>query len=187
MVLGADPVRDEKPTKDGALHTRLSTGNNLVGRFERCQTATARADAARVTSPVASWARARVQPETAAWIVLAVAVGLVGWSIVYSVQGAFLPELFPVQMRYTGAGLAYQITGAIGGSIPLVSVFLPNTFDTTVSVSLLVAATAVVTLFAIAVASETRRISYPPPLTVTPGNGQVQNLSLRLRHENVCS
>lgn len=31
-------------------------------------------------------------------------------------MGAFLPELFPVDVRYSGAGLTYQLGGILGAS-----------------------------------------------------------------------
>jgi metabolite-proton symporter len=43
----------------------------------------------------------------------------------YAPLGAFLPEQFPVTVRYTGAGLAYQLGGILGASLaPLISQWL---------------------------------------------------------------
>lgn len=88
-------------------------------------------------------------------IIGAIAAGLVSWSILFGVQGAFLPELFPPLVRYTGASLAYQLTGAIGGLVPVVSLGLMRSYDTPLAISGLVAATAVISLIALWVAPET--------------------------------
>jgi MFS family permease len=42
-------------------------------------------------------------------------------------MGAYLPEQFPVELRYTGAGLAYQFGGILGASFaPYISQLLVN-------------------------------------------------------------
>ena len=54
---------------------------------------------------------------------LALALFLMGCS--FAPMGAFLPEQFPVAVRYTGAGLAYQLGGIIGASFaPAISQWL---------------------------------------------------------------
>lgn len=83
------------------------------------------------------------------WVSAAFAVGIVGWSVLYGAQGAFLSELFPSRVRYTGASLAYQVTGALGGLVPLASLSLLETLGTTTSIATFVALTAVVSLVAI--------------------------------------
>ncbi|MGY2680698.1 MFS transporter [Pseudomonas tolaasii] len=88
-------------------------------------------------------------------MVLAITVGLFFWAIAYGVQGAFLPELFPASVRYSGASLSYQITGAIGGVIPLVATSLLAWSGSTMSISILVCGIAIVSLVAIYVAPET--------------------------------
>ncbi|MEJ5919396.1 MULTISPECIES: MFS transporter [unclassified Corynebacterium] len=40
------------------------------------------------------------------------------FGIAYGPAGAMLPELFRVDLRYTGAGLAYNIAAILGGAIP---------------------------------------------------------------------
>ncbi len=87
--------------------------------------------------------------------IFAIAVGLALWAIAYGVQGALLPELFPAEVRYSGASLAYQITGAAGGLLPLVAASLMQSFGSTVPVASLVLGTAVVSLVAIKFCPET--------------------------------
>lgn len=47
-------------------------------------------------------------------LLLAIALGLMG--ITFAPMGAFLPEQFPVAVRYSGAGLSYQLGGILGAS-----------------------------------------------------------------------
>jgi hypothetical protein len=93
-----------------------------------------------------------------ALVALAFAGGLVGWGVLYGAQGAFLSELFPSRVRYTGASLAYQVTGALGGLVPLVSLSLLETTGTSAAIAVFVALTAVVSLVAIRIAPETSRM-----------------------------
>ncbi|MBP2370010.1 MFS transporter [Pseudonocardia parietis] len=54
---------------------------------------------------------------------LSVVLGVVG--IAYGPIGAQLPELFPTRFRYTGAGIAYNLAGVLGGGVvPLISAAL---------------------------------------------------------------
>jgi MFS family permease len=93
-----------------------------------------------------------------ALVALAFAGGLVGWGVLYGAQGAFLSELFPSRVRYTGASLAYQVTGALGGLVPLVSLSLLETTGTSAAIAVFVALTAVVSLVAVRIAPETSRM-----------------------------
>jgi metabolite-proton symporter len=59
-------------------------------------------------------------------VFLALALFLMGAT--FAPMGAFLPEQFPVAVRYTGAGLAYQLGGILGASFaPSVSQLLVTT------------------------------------------------------------
>ncbi|MEQ3549302.1 MFS transporter [Pseudonocardia nematodicida] len=49
---------------------------------------------------------------------LGLTVTLTIFAIAYGPMGAFLPELFETRHRYTGAGLAYNLAGVLGGGIP---------------------------------------------------------------------
>lgn len=54
---------------------------------------------------------------------LSLALGLMGAT--FAPMGAYLPEQFPVTIRYTGAGLAYQLGGILGASFaPSISQWL---------------------------------------------------------------
>ncbi|BBG00772.1 MFS transporter [Pseudonocardia saturnea] len=51
---------------------------------------------------------------------ISIVLGVVG--IAYGPIGAQLPELFPTRFRYTGAGIAYNLAGVLGGGVvPLIA------------------------------------------------------------------
>jgi MFS family permease len=49
-------------------------------------------------------------------VALAGALGLMG--LVFGPMGAYLPELFRTQYRYSGASVAYSLGGVLGGAVP---------------------------------------------------------------------
>ncbi|MEA3003465.1 MAG: hypothetical protein QOH81_2253 [Sphingomonadales bacterium] len=49
------------------------------------------------------------------WLFLSLALLAMGF--VYGPLGAFLPELFPARVRYTGASLAFNVGGILGGAV----------------------------------------------------------------------
>lgn len=58
-------------------------------------------------------------------IVLAVVVGLVLHGAMYGPQAAFIAELFPTRIRYSGASIAYQLTSILAGSLaPVIALWL---------------------------------------------------------------
>jgi MFS family permease len=76
---------------------------------------------------------------------LSVVLGVVG--IAYGPIGAQLPELFPTRYRYTGAGMAYNLAGVLGGGVvPLIAAALVASFATSLAIGLLLAGLSVVSL-----------------------------------------
>jgi metabolite-proton symporter len=49
------------------------------------------------------------------WLFLAIALFLMG--LVYGPLGAWLPGLFPARVRYTGASIAFNVGGIVGGAL----------------------------------------------------------------------
>ncbi|MEU0266770.1 MFS transporter [Nocardioides sp. NPDC006303] len=49
-------------------------------------------------------------------VAVIVTLGISGYA--YGPVGAQLPELFPTRYRYTGAGIAYSLSGVVGGALP---------------------------------------------------------------------
>jgi MFS family permease len=62
-------------------------------------------------------------------IAMLVAIFFIG--AYFAVVAAYLPRAFPVEFRYTGISLSYQLCGAIfGGTTPLVGMWIANTYGT---------------------------------------------------------
>jgi MFS family permease len=90
--------------------------------------------------------------------VIAIAVGIAAQGIMYGPMAAFITEMFPTRVRTTGAGFGYQVAGIAGGALaPFVAQLLTQTFDSTFSVSVYVAITAVIAVVSSLLARETTR------------------------------
>ncbi|MFC7624435.1 MFS transporter [Microlunatus sp. GCM10028923] len=93
------------------------------------------------------------------WILLAAIVALTCWAAMYGPQAAFIAEMFPTNVRYTGASMGYQLAGLVGGALaPIISVALLNRFDTSVFVSVYAVAMLVITIVCVLLAPETSKI-----------------------------
>ncbi|HEY9396285.1 MAG TPA: MFS transporter [Burkholderiales bacterium] len=91
-------------------------------------------------------------------VVLAFVIGMsVGHGIMYGVQASFLSEMFPSNVRYSGASLGYQLAAPIGGGIvPVVAAAVVGaTHGATWPVSLLMIGIALITIVAVLFAKET--------------------------------
>lgn len=104
-------------------------------------------------------------------VVLAFVVGMsVGHAIMYGVQASFLSEMFPSNLRYSGASLGYQIAAPIGGGlVPLAAAAVVElTHGATWPVSLLMILIAAMTVLAVLAARETapRLTSLRPTLAL---------------------
>ncbi|MEV7037566.1 MFS transporter [Amycolatopsis sp. NPDC051061] len=77
-------------------------------------------------------------------VTVAAMLGVYG--IAYGPIGAYLPELFATECRYTGAGIAYNLGGLLGGAVvPLAAAALSAAYGV-FAVGILVAAVALVSL-----------------------------------------
>lgn len=104
------------------------------------------------------WALETRQPLV---VVLAFIIGMsVGHGIMYGVQASFLSEMFPSNLRYSGASLGYQIAAPLGGGlVPIAAAALVGlTHGATWPVSLLMIAIASITILAVLAARETAPI-----------------------------
>ena len=89
---------------------------------------------------------------------LAVVVALIFHAAMYGPQAAFIAEMFPTKVRYTGASMGYQLAGIIGGALaPIISVALLDRFDTSVVVSVYAMAMLLVTIICVFLAPETSK------------------------------
>ncbi|MFD7923666.1 MFS transporter [Streptomyces sp. NPDC059740] len=96
--------------------------------------------------------------DTRAPVLIALALGgaLFCMGVVYGPMGAFLPELFGTKVRYSGASLAYNLGGVLGGAVsPLIATRLQSSFGSA-SVGWFVTAMALVSLACVAGLPETR-------------------------------
>jgi metabolite-proton symporter len=94
-----------------------------------------------------------------ALIILAVVVGLVLHGSMYAPQAAFITELFPTRIRYSGVSVAYQLTAIFAGSLaPIISLWLYKNLQSSVPVSIYVAVACVISGISALVARETRGI-----------------------------
>ncbi|MET9191571.1 MFS transporter [Streptomyces tendae] len=104
-------------------------------------------------------------------LLLAVTVGLVLHGAMYAPQAAFFSEMFATRMRYSGASIGAQFASvAAGAPAPLIATALLSEYDSSTPISLYVIASAVLTLFAVGVARETRHRDLAEADSV-PGDG----------------
>jgi MFS family permease len=90
-------------------------------------------------------------------VVVAIVVGLLLHGAMYGPQAAFLSEMFPTRMRYSGVSVAYQLTSIVAGSLaPIIAIALLQSTGSAFAVSIYVACAAAVTFAAALIARETR-------------------------------
>ena len=94
-------------------------------------------------------------------IVLAIVGGLICHALMYGPQAAFIAELFPTRMRYSGASLAYQATSIFAGSLaPIIAVFLYKTFNSAVPIAIYLAVAGAISAFSALTAREPKGHSF---------------------------
>ncbi|HEY3947510.1 MFS transporter [Phenylobacterium sp.] len=94
-------------------------------------------------------------------IVLAIIGGLVCHAAMYGPQAAFIAELFPTRMRYSGASLAYQATSIFAGSLaPIIAVFLLAKYKSWVPIAIYLAIAGAISAFSALKARETKGLSF---------------------------
>ncbi|MBX3564043.1 MAG: MHS family MFS transporter [Sphingomonas sp.] len=80
-------------------------------------------------------------------VTTAIATGLICISLMYGPQAALFAELFPKEVRYSGASLGYQIGSVVGGGFaPIVATALFAHYGSSLPISLYLAATCVISL-----------------------------------------
>jgi len=91
-------------------------------------------------------------------IVVAAVVALVLHAAMYGPQASFIAEMFPTQVRYSGASMGYQLAGVVGGALaPIIATALLSSYDSSVVVSLYAAVVLAVTVLCVLIAKETAR------------------------------
>lgn len=90
-------------------------------------------------------------------LAVALCVGQVFLSLMYGPQAAFFGELFPVEMRYSGASLGYQIGSIFGGAFaPLIAAALLAATGSSLAIGAYMAGLCAVTFFSVRALQETR-------------------------------
>jgi metabolite-proton symporter len=94
-----------------------------------------------------------------ALIVLAIVLGLVLHSAMYGPQAAFITELFPTRIRYSGVSIAYQLTSIVAGSLaPIIALWLYSEYDSYLPVAIYVGVTCAVSGLSALLARETKGV-----------------------------
>ncbi len=92
-------------------------------------------------------------------IVLALVVGLVLHGAMYGPQAAFITELFPTRIRYSGVSMAYQLTAIVGGSLaPIIALWLYREYETWLPVAIYVGTSCLVSGVTALLARETKGV-----------------------------
>jgi metabolite-proton symporter len=92
-------------------------------------------------------------------IVLAAVVALIAHAAMYGPQASFIAEMFPTQVRYSGASMGYQLAGVVGGALaPIIATALLSSYDTSLVVSIYSAAVLLITIMCVAIARETAKV-----------------------------
>jgi metabolite-proton symporter len=90
-------------------------------------------------------------------IIFALVVGLVLHGAMYGPQAAFITELFPTRIRYSGVSLAYQLTSIVAGSLaPIIALWLYKDYGSATPVAIYVGAACVISGVSALLARETR-------------------------------
>lgn len=84
-----------------------------------------------ILTAAAAWPLFMLIDTGAVWaITLAISLGIGLLTITYSVTGALLAELFPVEQRYSGVALGYNLAGALTGFLPFIATWLTGMQET---------------------------------------------------------
>ena len=79
--------------------------------------------------------------------------------LTFGPMGALLPELFPTEVRYTGASFSYNVSSILGASVaPYIAAWLQGNYGLA-AVGTYLAAMAALTLIALLLTHETRHQS----------------------------
>jgi len=92
-------------------------------------------------------------------VMLAPMVGNFFIAAMWGPLAAYVPELFPTKVRYTGAGVGFQTAGVFGGALaPIISLYLVERYDSWVPVGIYMASMLVLLIVSVLAARETSHI-----------------------------
>lgn len=97
---------------------------------------------------------------TTASIMFFLALGFTLMGLTFGPMGAFLPEMFPTNVRYTGSAVAYNVSSILGAALaPIIAVWLWGLAGgSPVLVGLYLTGAAVLTLIALILGKETKDV-----------------------------
>jgi hypothetical protein len=83
-------------------------------------------------------------------VLVAIVVSLIFHDMQYGPQAALIAEVFGTNVRYSGAGLGYQLASVIaGGPAPLIAAWILNATGSSIGISWYIVACCVVSLLAL--------------------------------------
>ena len=92
-------------------------------------------------------------------IYLALVVGLVLHGAMYGPQAAFITELFPTRIRYSGVSIAYQLTSILAGSLaPIIALWLYRETGSAMPVAIYVGVSCTISGISALLARETKGV-----------------------------
>jgi MFS family permease len=89
-------------------------------------------------------------------VLVFILLGMVLMGCTFGPMAAYLPELFPTEVRYSGASLAYNLASIVGASIPTIVAIEINSSWGLQGVGIYLAANGLLTLWALYTAPETK-------------------------------
>ena len=94
-----------------------------------------------------------------AWIVFALVAGLFFHSAMYGPLAAFITELFPTRIRYSGVSIAYQLTSIVAGSLaPIIALWLYKEYGSATPVAIYVGVACAISGVSALLARETKGV-----------------------------
>lgn len=101
---------------------------------------------------------------------VALCLGLIPHAMQYGPQASIIAESFPTNLRYTGAGLGYQLSSIVaGGPAALIATWLIHQFGTGYAVSVYILISAVITLIALKLLADRSRSDISDDQTYSRG------------------
>ena len=87
-------------------------------------------------------------------ITAAITIELLLISLMYGPQAALFAELFPVEVRYSGASLGYQVGSVVGGGFaPIIATALFERFQSSFSIAVYLSVMCAITLISTVILS----------------------------------
>jgi metabolite-proton symporter len=94
-------------------------------------------------------------------IVAILIAGLIAQALMYGPQAAFLSEMFPTRMRYTGISIGYQVTSIFAGALaPIIAGSLLAAYGNATPITVYLLAAIAISAIALWKARETRGLDY---------------------------